>query len=41
VCAEGSVVTLVVSTKKLPGQDLSLPGGWGVPNALIVTPGKR
>jgi Phosphodiester glycosidase len=77
VCAEGSFVTLVVSTKaeanafarflagspeksglgcvdalnldggpstqlfvKLPGLDLSLPG-WGVPNALVVTPGKR
>jgi hypothetical protein len=77
VCAEGSVVTLVVSTKvettafarfladpsekgglgcidalnldggpstqlivKLPGLELSLPG-WGVPNALVVTPGKR
>ncbi len=26
---------------KLPGLDLSLPGGWGVPNALVVTPGKR
>ena len=75
VCAEGSVVTLVVSTKaeattfarfladptnkgglgclaalnldggpstqlfvKLPGLELSLPGGWGVPNALVVTP---
>ena len=41
VCAEGSVVTIVVSTKKLPGLDLSLPGGWGVLNALVVTPGKR
>jgi Phosphodiester glycosidase len=78
VCAEGSAVTLVVSTKvetpafarfladspdkgglgcvdalnldggpstqlvvKLPGLELSLPGGWGVPNALVVTPGKR
>jgi Phosphodiester glycosidase len=78
VCAEGSVVTIVVSTKaeanafarflagppdkgglgcvdalnldggpstqlvvKLPGLDLSLPGGWGVPNALVATPGKR
>src|SRR5437879_2858205 len=77
VCAEGSVVTLVVSTKaeatafarfladapdqgglgcvdalnldggpstqfvvKLPGLELSLPG-WGVPNALVVTPGQR
>jgi hypothetical protein len=26
---------------KLPGLDLSLPGGWGVPNALVVTPGRR
>ena len=78
VCAEGSFVTLVVSTKaeanafarflagspekdglgcadalnldggpstqlvvKLPGLDLSLAGGWGVPNALVVTPGRR
>lgn len=78
VCAEGSVVILVVSTKvettafarfltdspekgglgcldalnldggpstqlvvRLPGLELSLPGGWGVPNALVVTPGKR
>ncbi len=78
VCADGSVVMLVVSTKvetpafarflagsrekgglgcvdalnldggpstqlvvKLPGLELSLPGGWGVPNALVVTPGKR
>jgi Phosphodiester glycosidase len=78
VCAEGSSVTLVVSTTaeanafarflagspqksglgcvdalnldggpstqlvvKLPGLELSLPGGWGVPNALVVTPGKR
>jgi exopolysaccharide biosynthesis protein len=77
-CAEGSVVTLVVSTKaettafarfladssekgglgcgnalnldggsstqlvvKLPGLELSLPGGWAVPNALVATPGKR
>ena len=77
VCAEGGVVTLVVSTKaeatafarflagspeksglgcldalnldggpstqlfvKLPGLALSLPGGWGVPNALVVTPGR-
>ena len=77
VCAEGSVVVLVVSTKaestafarfladspdkgglgcrdalnldggpstqlvvKLPGLELSMPG-WGVPNALVVTPGKR
>jgi Phosphodiester glycosidase len=78
VCAAGSVVTIVVSTKaeanafarflagppatgglgcvdalnldggpstqlvvKLPGLELSVPGGWGVPNALVVTPGKR
>jgi len=78
VCAQGSVVMLVVSTKaettafarfladspekgglgcidalnldggpstqlvvKLPGLALTLPGGWGVPNALVVTPGKR
>ena len=78
VCARGSVVSLVVSTKaetpafarflaessdkgglgcvdalnldggpstqlvvKLPGLELSLPGGWGVPNALVATPGKR
>jgi hypothetical protein len=77
VCADGSVVVLVVSTKaestafarfladspdkgglgcrdalnldggpstqlvvKLPGLELSMPG-WGVPNALVVTPGKR
>ena len=26
---------------KLPALTLSLPGGWGVPNALVVTPGKR
>ena len=26
---------------KLPAMALSLPGGWGVPNALVVTPGKR
>jgi exopolysaccharide biosynthesis protein len=26
---------------KLPALALSLPGGWGVPNALVVTPGKR
>src|ERR1700730_12699937 len=26
---------------KLPGLALSLPGGWGVPNALVATPGKR
>ena len=25
---------------KLPGRALSLPGGWGVPNALVVAPGK-
>lgn len=25
---------------KLPGLALSLPGGWGVPNALVVVPGK-
>ena len=78
VCAEGSIVVLVVSTRaestafarfladpadkgglgcldalnldggpstqlvvKLPGLALSLPGGWGVPNALVVAPGKR
>jgi hypothetical protein len=78
VCAGGSVIVLVVSTKaettpfarfladppeqgglgcgdalnldggpstqlvvKLPGLALSLPRGWGVPNALVVTPGKR
>jgi exopolysaccharide biosynthesis protein len=78
VCAEGSVIVLVVSTKagttafarfladppekgglgcrvalnldggpstqlvvKLPALTLSLPGGWGVPNALVVAPGKR
>lgn len=77
VCADGSVVVLVVSTKaeaaafarfladspdkgglgcidalnldggpstqlvaKLPGLELRLPG-WAVPNALVVTPGKR
>jgi len=77
VCAEGSVLVLVVSTKaesrafarfladspdkgglgcrdalnldggpstqlvvKLSGLELSMPG-WGVPNALVVTPGKR
>ena len=76
VCADGSVVMLVVSTRaeatafarfladtpdkgglgcvdalnldggpstqlvvKLPGLELSLPG-WGVPNALVVTPGR-
>lgn len=26
---------------KLPGLALSLPRGWGVPNALVVAPGKR
>ena len=26
---------------KLPARTLSLPGGWGVPNALVVAPGKR
>ncbi|PYN26568.1 MAG: hypothetical protein DMD99_05170 [Candidatus Rokuibacteriota bacterium] len=26
---------------KLPGLELSLPGGWAGPNALVVTPGKR
>lgn len=26
---------------KLPALALSLPGGWGVPNALVVTPGKK
>lgn len=26
---------------KLPGLTLSLPGGWGVPNALVVTPGTQ
>jgi len=26
---------------KLPALTLSLAGGWGVPNALVVTPGKR
>jgi Phosphodiester glycosidase len=26
---------------KLPGLALSLPGGWGVPNALVVAPGKQ
>jgi exopolysaccharide biosynthesis protein len=77
VCAEGSAIVLVVSTKaetaafarfladppekgglgcgealnldggpstqlivKLPALALSLPGGWGVPNALVVIPGK-
>ena len=78
VCAEGSVVVLVVSTHaestalarfladpadkgglacvdalnldggpstqlvvKLPGLALSRPGGWGVPNALVVIPGQK
>jgi hypothetical protein len=78
VCAAGSVVVLVVSTKaestafarflaepgdkgglgcvdalnldggsstqlvvKLPTLTLSLAGGWGVPNALVVAPGKE
>jgi Phosphodiester glycosidase len=78
VCAQGSIVMLVVTTKvettafarfladspekgglgcldalnldggpstqlvaKLPGLALSVPGGWGVPNALVATPGKR
>ena len=77
VCARGSVVILVVTTKaettpfarflatpadqgglgcqdalnldggpstqltvKLPGLTLSVPGGWGVPNALVVTAGR-
>jgi Phosphodiester glycosidase len=26
---------------RLPTLRLSLPGGWGVPNALVATPGKR
>ena len=26
---------------KLPALALSRPGGWGVPNALVVVPGKR
>jgi uncharacterized protein YigE (DUF2233 family) len=26
---------------KLPELALSLPGGWGVPNALVVAPGKQ
>jgi len=26
---------------KLPALALSMPGGWGVPNALVVAPGKR
>jgi Phosphodiester glycosidase len=78
VCAKGTVVVLVVSTRaettpfarfladppdrgglgcrdalnldgglstqlvvKLPTLALSLPGGWGVPNALVVAPGRR
>lgn len=78
VCADGSFVTLVVSTKvettafarfladppekgglgcldalnldggpstqlvvKLPGLERAVPGGWGVPNALVAIPGKR
>jgi Phosphodiester glycosidase len=78
VCAAGSVVVLVVSTKveatafarflgdppergglgcsdalnldggpstqlvvKLPTLTLSVPGGWGVPNALVVLPRRR
>ncbi|HKX04179.1 MAG TPA: phosphodiester glycosidase family protein [Methylomirabilota bacterium] len=78
VCAGGSIVVLVASTKadatafarfladppdqgglgcwdalnldggpstqlvvKLPALALSLPGGWGVPNALVVAPGKQ
>jgi phosphodiester glycosidase len=77
VCAGGSVVVLVVSTRaestpfarflaerpdkgglgcsdalnldggpstqlvvRLPSLSLSLPGGWGVPNALVVAPGR-
>jgi len=77
VCAKGSVVVLVVTTKvettpfarfladpldqgglgcpdalnldggpstqlmvKLPALTLSVAGGWGVPNALVVSPGK-
>ena len=77
VCADGSVVVLVVSTRaestpfarflaerpekgglgcvdalnldggpstqlvaRLPSLALSVPGGWGVPNALVVAPGK-
>jgi uncharacterized protein YigE (DUF2233 family) len=77
VCAGGSVVVLVVSTRaestpfarflaerpdkgglgcadalnldggpstqlvvRLPSLSLSVPGGWGVPNALVVAPGK-
>jgi len=78
VCAEGSVVVLVVSTKaetgvfarflagppdkgglgcwdalnldggpstqlvvKLPTLAVSIPRGWGVPNALVVAPGRK
>ena len=78
VCAEGSMVTLVVATKaettafarflagppetgglgcvdalnldggpstqlvaKLSALTLSLPGGWGVPNALVAIPAKK
>jgi len=78
VCAEDSIVVLVVSTKaetnafarfladppdngglgcrdalnldggpstqlvvKLPSLALSVPRGWGVPNALVVAPGKQ
>jgi hypothetical protein len=26
---------------RLPGLTMSLPGGWGVPNALVAIPGKR
>jgi uncharacterized protein YigE (DUF2233 family) len=26
---------------KLPGLALSLPGGWGVPNALVAAPRKQ
>jgi len=26
---------------RLPGLTLSVPGGWGVPNALVATPGQR
>ena len=77
VCAEGTVVVIVVATKvetttfarfladppqqgglgctdalnldggpstqlvvKLPALALALPGGWGVPNALVVAPGR-
>ena len=34
----GASTQLVV---KLPSLALSLPGGWGVPNALVVRPGTR